>query len=131
MGSRFSGLMLSGFVMFFCRLSFLGYRFSRRFVVFFSGLGFLGYWFGCRFVVFFSGLGFLLSGRFGGSFVVFFRSLGFLLSGRFGSGFVMFFMMSGFGSGAVSCSRRSLSGAYCVSSESGGRETHSSGNDQS
>ncbi|VEC79342.1 Uncharacterised protein [Raoultella ornithinolytica] len=90
--------MLSGFVMFFCRLSFLGYRFSRRFVVFFSGLGFLlSGRFGGSFVVFFSGLGFLLSGRFGGSFVVFFRSLGFLLSGRFGSGFVMFFMMSGFG----------------------------------
>ena len=124
--------MLSGFVMFFCRLSFLGYRFSRRFVVFFSGLGFLfSGRFGGGFVMFFRGLSFLFGGRFGGGFVVFFRGLSFLLSGRFGSGFVMFFMMSGFGSGAVSCSSRSLSGAYCVSSESSRRQTHSSGNDQS
>ena len=100
--------------------------------MFFRGLGFLfSGRFGGGFVMFFRGLGFLLSGRFSRRFVVFFRSLSFLLSGRFGSGFVMFFMMSGFGSGAVSCSRRSLSGAYCVSSESSRRQTHSSGNDQS
>jgi hypothetical protein len=102
------------------------------FVVFFRGLGFLfSGWFSGGFVVFFRGLGFLFSGWFSGGFVVFFRSLSFLLSGWFGSGFVVFFVMGGFGSGAVSCSSRSLSGAYCVSSESSRRQTHSSGNDQS
>ncbi|OAZ82422.1 hypothetical protein AYO04_03480 [Raoultella planticola] len=104
--------MFSGFVVFFCCLSFLRYRFSSGFVVFFRGLGFL-------------------SSGFGGGFVVFFRGLSFLFSGWFGSGFVVFFMMGGLGSGAVSCSSRSLSGAYCVSSESSRRQTHSSGNDQS
>ncbi|KJG67054.1 hypothetical protein UA70_09315 [Raoultella planticola] len=122
--------MFSSFVVFFSSLSFLGYWFGCRFVVFFVGLGFwaTGWLLLCDV---FRGLGFLFSGRFGGGFVVFFRGLSFLLSGRFGSGFVMFFMMSGFGSGAVSCSSRSLSGAYCVSSESSRRQTHSSGNDQS
>ncbi|TDV09063.1 hypothetical protein DET60_10237 [Raoultella planticola] len=124
--------MFSGFVVFFCCLSFLRYRFSSGFVVLFRGLGFLlSGWFSSSFVVFFCGLSFLLSGWFGGGFVVFFRGLSFLFSGWFGSGFVVFFMMGGLGSGAVSCSSRSLSGAYCVSSESSRRQTHSSGNDQS
>ena len=102
------------------------------FVVFFSSLSFLRYGrFCCGFVVLFSGLGFLSGSRFSFCFFVFFCSLSFLLCGRFSGGFVMFFVMSGLGSGAVSCSSRSLSGAYCISSESSRRQTHSSGNDQS
>lgn len=100
------------------------------FVVFFRCLGFLGYRFSGSFVVLFSGLGFLRSGWFSFCFFVFFSGLGFLLCSWFCRGFMMFFMMGGLGSSAVGSSRR-LSGAYCVSSESGGRETHSSGNDQS
>ncbi|VEB79331.1 Uncharacterised protein [Klebsiella quasipneumoniae] len=123
--------MFGGFVVFFRCLGFLGYRFSGSFVVLFSGLGFLrSGWFSFCFFVFFSGLGFLGSGWFRFSFLVFFGSLSFLLCSWFCRGFMMFFMMGGLGSSAVGSSRR-LSGAYCVSSESGGRETHSSGNDQS
>lgn len=85
--------MFSGFVVFFCSLRFLCYRFSRSFVVLFSRLSFL-------------------------------------LCSWFCRGFVVFFVMGGLGSSAVGSSR-CLSGAYCVSSESGRRETHSSGNDQS
>ncbi|SSL24143.1 Uncharacterised protein [Klebsiella quasipneumoniae] len=99
-------------------------------MVFFRCLGFLGYRFSGSFVVLFSGLGFLGSGWFRFSFLVFFGSLSFLLCSWFCCGFMVFFMMGGLGSSAVGSSRR-LSGAYCVSSESGGRETHSSGNDQS
>ena len=125
-------MVFGGFVMFFSSLSFLRYWFSGCFVVFFSGLGFLGSgWFSGCFVVFLSGLGFLSGSRFSFSFFVFFHSLSFLLCGRFSGGFVMFFVMSGPGSGAVSCSSRSLSGAYRVSGESSRRQTHSSGNDQS
>lgn len=123
--------MFGGFVVFFRCLSFLGYRFSGSFVVLFRGLGFLrSGWFGFCFLVFFSGLGFLGSGWFSFCFLVFFGSLSFLLCSWFGRGFMVFFVMGGLGSSAVGSSWR-LSGAYCVSSESGGRETHSSGNDQS
>ncbi|SAS40401.1 Uncharacterised protein [Klebsiella pneumoniae] len=122
--------MFSGFVVFRC-LRFLGCRFSRSFVMLFRRLSFLrSSWFSCYFFVFFSGLGFLSSGWFSFCFFVFFGSLSFLLCGRFCRGFVVFFVMGGLGSRAVGGSR-CLSGAYCVSSESGGRETHSSGNDQS
>ncbi|CAM3388851.1 hypothetical protein KLVA5327_13920 [Klebsiella variicola subsp. variicola] len=123
--------MFSGFVVFFCSLRFLCYRFNRSFVVLFSRLSFL--WssgFSFYFFVFFSGLGFLGSGWFSFCFFVFFGSLSFLLCSWFCRGFVVFFVMGGLGSSAVGSSR-CLSGAYCVSSESGGRETHSSGNDQS
>lgn len=110
--SRFSGLVFSGFVVFFRCLRFLGCRFSRSFVMLFRRLSFLrSSWFSCYFFVFFG-------------------SLSFLLCSRFCRGFVVFFVMGGLGSRAVGGSR-CLSGAYCVSSESGGRETHSSGNDQS
>ncbi|CAM3782647.1 hypothetical protein KLVA111896_18130 [Klebsiella variicola] len=123
--------MFSGFVVFFRSLRFLCYRFSRSFVVLFSRLSFLrGSGFSFYFFVFFSGLGFLGSGWFSFCFFVFFGSLSFLLCSWFCRGFVVFFMMGGLGSSAVGSSR-CLSGAYCVSSESGGRETHSSGNDQS
>ena len=123
--------MFSGFVVFFCSLRFLCYRFSRSFVVLFSRLSFLrSSGFSFYFFVFFSGLGFLSSGWFSFCFFVFFGSLSFLLCSRFCRGFVVFFVMGGLGSRAVGGSR-CLSGAYCVSSESGGRETHSSGNDQS
>lgn len=129
--SRFSGLVFSGFVVFFRCLRFLGCRFSRSFVMLFRRLSFLrSSWFSCYFFVFFSGLGFLSSGWFSFCFFVFFGSLSFLLCGRFCRGFVVFFVMGGLGSRAVGGSR-CLSGAYCVSSESGGRETHSSANDQS
>gem|GEM_PF-179612 len=130
----FSGL---GFLSRFCCFSF--YRFL---VVFFSSLGFLlGLSWFCRFsfyrflVVLFSSLGFLFGlSRFccfsGCCFlVVLFSSLSFLL----GSGFFVFFVMGGFswrfsrsGSGS---SRRWRRGG--VSSESSGRQTHSSGNNQS
>ncbi|TCQ76218.1 hypothetical protein EC841_10127 [Raoultella ornithinolytica] len=83
------------------------------------------------FVMFFSSLRFLRYGRFCRGFMVFFRGLGFLLCSRFSGGFMMLFVMSGLGNGAVSCSSRSLSGAYRISSESSRRQTHSSGNDQS
>ncbi|SXD64526.1 Uncharacterised protein [Klebsiella variicola] len=123
--------MFSGFVVFFCSLRFLCYRFSRSFVVLFSRLSFLrSSGFSFYFFVFFSGLGFLGSGWFSFCFFVFFGSLSFLLCSWFCCGFVVFFVMGGLGSSAVGSSR-CLSGAYCVSSESGGRETHSSGNDQS
>lgn len=123
--------MFSGFVVFFCSLRFLCYRFSRSFVVLFSRLSFLrSSGFSFYFFVFFSGLGFLGSGWFSFCFFVFFASLSFLLCSWFCRGFVVFFVMGGLGSSAVGSSR-CLSGAYCVSSESGGRETHSSGNDQS
>ncbi len=123
--------MFGGFVVFFRCLGFLGYRFGGSFVVLFSGLGFLrSGWFSFCFFVFFSGLGFLGSGWFRFCFLVFFGSLSFLLCSWFCCGFMVFFMMGGLGSSAVGSSR-CLSGAYCVSSESGGRETHSSGNDQS
>lgn len=123
--------MFSGFVVFFCSLRFLCYRFSRSFVVLFSRLSFLrSSGFSFYFFVFFSGLGFLGSGWFSFCFFVFFGSLSFLLCSWFCRGFVVFFVMGGIGSSAVGSSR-CLSGAYCVSSESGGRETHSSGNDQS
>lgn len=123
--------MFSGFVVFFCSLRFLCYRFSRSFVVLFSRLSFLrSSGFSFYFFVFFSGLGFLGSGWFSFCFFVFFGSLSFLLCCWFCRGFVVFFVMGGLGSSAVGSSR-CLSGAYCVSSESGGRETHSSGNDQS
>ncbi|CAM6325960.1 Uncharacterised protein [Klebsiella pneumoniae] len=123
--------MFSGFVVFFRCLCFLGCRFSRSFVMLFRRLSFLrSSWFSCYFFVFFSGLGFLSSGWFSFCFFVFFGSLSFLLCSRFCRGFVVFFVMGGLGSRAVGGSR-CLSGAYCVSSESGGRETHSSGNDQS
>ncbi|ADC58674.1 conserved hypothetical protein [Klebsiella variicola At-22] len=123
--------MFSGFVVFFCSLRFLCYRFSRSFVVLFSRLSFLrSSGFSFYFFVFFSGLGFLSSGWFSFCFFVFFGSLSFLLCSWFCRGFVVFFVMGGLGSSAVGSSR-CLSGAYCVSSESGGRETHSSGNDQS
>ncbi|CAM3753705.1 hypothetical protein SB6095_03255 [Klebsiella quasivariicola] len=123
--------MFSGFVVFFCCLGFLGYRFSRSFVVLFRCLGFLrSGWFSVCFFVFFSGLGFLGSGWFSVCFFVFFGSLRFLLCSRFCRSFVLFFVMSGLGSRAVGSSWR-LSGACCISSESGRRETHSSGNDQS
>ncbi|SAR75738.1 Uncharacterised protein [Klebsiella variicola] len=104
--------MFSGFVVFFCSLRFLCYRFSRSFVVLFSRLSFLR------------------SSGFSFCFFVFFGSLSFLLCSWFCRGFVVFFVMGGLGSSAVGSSR-CLSGAYCVSSESGRRETHSSGNDQS
>lgn len=123
--------MFSGFVVFFCSLRFLCYRFSRSFVVLFSRLSFLrSSGFSFYFFVFFSGLGFLGGGWFSFCFFVFFGSLSFLLCSWFCRGFVVFFVMGGLGSSAVGSSR-CLSGAYCVSSESGGRETHSSGNDQS
>ena len=123
--------MFSGFVVFFCSLRFLCYRFSRSFVVLFSRLSFLrSSGFSFYFFVFFSGLGFLGSGWFSFCFFVFFGSLSFLLCSWFCRGFVVFFVMGGLGSSAVGSSR-CLSGAYCVSSESGGRETHSSGNNQS
>lgn len=123
--------MFSGFVVFFCSLRFLCYRFSRSFVVLFSRLSFLrSSGFSFYFFVFFSGLGFLGSGWFSFCFFVFFGSLSFLLCSWFCRGFVVFFVMGGLGSSAVGSSR-CLSCAYCVSSESGGRETHSSGNDQS
>lgn len=123
--------MFSGFVVFFCSLRFLCYRFSRSFVVLFSRLSFLrSSGFSFYFFVFFSGLGFLGSGWFSFCFFVFFGSLSFLLCSWFCRGFVVFFVMGCLGSSAVGSSR-CLSGAYCVSSESGGRETHSSGNDQS
>ena len=123
--------MFSGFVVFFCSLRFLCYRFSRSFVVLFSRLSFLrSSGFSFYFFVFFSGLGFLGSGWFRFCFLVFFGSLSFLLCSWFCCGFMVFFVMGGLGSSAVGSSRR-LSGAYCVSSESGGRETHSSGNNQS
>ena len=123
--------MFSGFVVFFCSLRFLCYRFSRSFVVLFSRLSFLrSSGFSFYFFVFFSGLGFLSSGWFSFCFFVFFGSLSFLLCSWFCRGFVVFFVMGGLGSSAVGSSR-CLSGAYCVSSESGGRETHSSGNNQS
>ncbi len=123
--------MFSGFVVFFCSLRFLCYRFSRSFVVLFSRLSFLrSSGFSFYFFVFFSGLGFLGSGWFSFCFFVFFGSLSFLLCSWFCRSFVVFFVMGGLGSSAVGSSR-CLSGAYCVSSESGGRETHSSGNDQS
>lgn len=123
--------MFSGFAVFFCSLRFLCYRFSRSFVVLFSRLSFLrSSGFSFYFFVFFSGLGFLSSGWFSFCFFVFFGSLSFLLCSWFCRGFVVFFVMGGLGSSAVGSSR-CLSGAYCVSSESGGRETHSSGNDQS
>lgn len=129
--SRFSGLVFSGFVVFFRCLRFLGCRFSRSFVMLFRRLSFLrSSWFSCYFFVFFSGLGFLSRGWFSFCFFVFFGSLSFLLCSRFCRGFVVFFVMGGLGSRAVGGSR-CLSGAYCVSSESGGRETYSSGNDQS
>ncbi len=129
--SRFSGLVFSGFVVFFRCLRFLGCRFSRSFVMLFRRLSFLrSSWFSCYFFVFFSGLGFLSSGWFSFCFFVFFGSLSLLICSRFCRGFVVFFVMGGLGSRAVGGSR-CLSGAYCVSSESGGRETHSSGNDQS
>ncbi|VUS76076.1 hypothetical protein SB6408_05258 [Klebsiella spallanzanii] len=115
MCSWFSGMMFGGFVVFFGRLSFLGYSgFSSSFVVFFSGLSFLGY---CGF---------------SGSFVVLFGRLSFLLCGRFSSGFVVFLVVSCFSGGAVSCSSRSWSGSSgSVGSKSNRRQTHSSGNDQS
>ncbi|SXE96480.1 Uncharacterised protein [Klebsiella variicola] len=123
--------MFSRFVVFFCSLRFLCYWFSRSFVVLFSRLSFLrSSGFSFYFFVFFSGLGFLGSCWFSFCFFVFFGSLSFLLCSWFCCGFVVFFVMGGLGSSAVGSSR-CLSGAYCVSSESGRRETHSSGNDQS
>lgn len=113
--------MFSGFVVFFCSLRFLCYRFSRSFVVLFSRLSFLrSSGFSFYFFVFFSGLGFLGSGWFSFCFFVFFGSLSFLLCSWFCRSFVVFFVMGGLGSSAVGSSR-CLSGAYCVSSESGGR----------
>lgn len=122
--------MFGGFVVFFRCLSFLGYRFSGSFVVLFSGLGFLR------------------SGGFGFCFLVFLAAWAFWAAAGLASAFLCFwqpelsalqlvwprlygvFVMGRLGSSAVGSSWR-LSGAYCVSSESGGRETHSSGNDQS
>ncbi|OWP38636.1 hypothetical protein CEG88_23300 [Klebsiella aerogenes] len=117
--------------MFFGSLSFLRYWFSGSFVVLFGSLSFLRSRFSGGFVVFFRCLSFLLYSRFCRGFFVFLGSLSLLFCSWFGGSFVMFFMVSGLGSGAVSCSSRCLSGAYCISSESSGRQTHSSGNDQS
>ncbi|TCW08661.1 hypothetical protein EDF73_111185 [Raoultella sp. BIGb0138] len=128
--------MFGCFVVFFGCLSFLRYRFSggfsRCFMVLFSGLGFLcGGRFCSGFVVFFRSLGFLRGGRFYSRFLVLFRRLSFLLCSGFSGGFMVFLVMGGFGSGAVSGSSRSRSGACRISSESNRRQTHSSGNDQS
>ncbi|KDF24640.1 hypothetical protein AF47_00781 [Klebsiella aerogenes MGH 61] len=123
--------MFSRFVVFFRSLSFLRYWFSGSFVVLFGSLGFLCSRFSGGFVVFFRSLSFLLYSGFRRGFFVFLGCLSFLFCSRFGGSFVMFFMVSCLGSGAVSCSSRCLSGACCISSESSGRQTHSSGNDQS
>lgn len=128
---RFSGLVFNGFVMFFCSLRLLCYRFGRNFAMLFSRLSFL--WssgFSFYFFVSFNDLSFLGNGWFNFCFPVFFGSLNFLLCSWPYHGFVMSFVMDGPGSSTVGSSR-CLSGTYCISSEGGGRETHNSDNDQS
>ncbi|SUX36758.1 Uncharacterised protein [Cedecea davisae] len=103
--------------------------------VFFSSLSLLsGSRFYCFFVVLFGSLSFLLGRWLSGFFMVLFSSLGFLSGSFFVFLMVRYFCsrcFSGSWRSGGSCRSSSRSGSSSVSSESGRRQTHSSGNNQS